>query len=80
MANPPPRLTLPQTQIESARGMLMAAAKNYGDTPLGLSLWRLSIELTRLREPGAVAFYEAKRMQAAMAGSIESCEDQERSS
>lgn len=69
MATPPPRLTLPQTQTESARAMLMAAAKNYGDTPLGVRLWQLAIELTALREPNAVRYYEEKRMRAAQAGS-----------
>lgn len=59
------RFTLPQTQTESARGLLMAAARNYGDSPLATELRKLASKLTQLREPGVAAFYEDRRMRSA---------------
>lgn len=65
---PPFKFNLRQSQIETARGTLMAAARNYGDTSTGIRLWQLVQALTVLREPEVVEHFEQVKLRRVRSG------------
>lgn len=58
-------LNHPQCQLEGAIGMVRKAALLHGDTPKAVRLWKLAIELSSLRDPEVIAFYDSRRLRAA---------------
>lgn len=65
---PPFKFNLRQSQIETARGALIAAAHDYGDTPTGLRLWQIVTALTAIRDPEVVEHFEQRRMKQVQSG------------
>lgn len=55
---PPFKFNLRQSKIETARGTLISAANDYGDTSTGIRLRQLVQALTVLRDPPVVEHFE----------------------